>query len=240
VTTLRPRLQAWLAPADTAFVTSEGVTLGITYFTVGLTVAVLHVTEGTTPLVMLASVFLVNSVTPTLAYAAVAEAGGSLWTGIVSGWLASSRFGLFAAAIAPRLWRSRARRAVAAHMMFDPNVAIARREPTDERVRRVFVAASAWMVVPWWIGGSLGIVVGDRLGDPDRFGFDVVFPATLLAILWPALRDRSNRWLAGLAVVLALALVEPAPGGVPVLAAAAVSLLALRGVETGDTEGAPC
>ena len=93
------QLRSVLLPANTQFTSGEAVTLGFTYFTVGLTVAVLHVTDGAAPWVMIASIFLVNSVTPTLAYAAVTAAGGSTVAGVLSGWLVATRFGLFAAAI---------------------------------------------------------------------------------------------------------------------------------------------
>lgn len=221
-------LKDWALPATTSFSSGEAITLGFTYFTVGLTVAVLHVTDGTSPMVMIASVFLVNSVTPTLAYAAVTAAGGSAVSGVLSGWLVSTRFGLFAAAIAPRLWPSKARRAVAAHVAFDPNVALAQRESDDENARRVYVAASIWLCVPWWIGGVLGVIIGERLGDPSTLGLDAVFPAALLAIIWPQLRDRALAPIALLATIVALVLVEPAPGGVPVLVAAFAALLTLR------------
>ncbi len=222
------QLVEWALPSDTLFSRGEALTLGFAYFTIGFTVAVLHVTEGTSPLVMIGSVFLVNSVTPTLAFAAVTAAGGSTMSGIFSGWLVSSRFGLFAAAIAPRLWPSRAKRAVAAHAAFDPNVAMAQRETADSDARRVYVAASIWLCIPWWIGGSLGAVIGDRLGDANALGLDAVFPAALLAIIWPQLANRELLPIALIAAIVALALLEPSPGGVPVLVAACAALLAIR------------
>lgn len=218
----------WVLPTETGLAKTEAFTLGFTYFTVGFTVAVLHVTEGTSPLVMIGSVFLVNSVTPTLAFAAVAASGGSTTSGVLSGWLVSTRFGLFAAAIAPRLWPSRWRRAAAAHVAFDPNVALALREETDSDARRVFVAASIWLCVPWWVGGTLGALIGDQLGDANKLGLDAVFPAALLAIVWPQLRQRELLPIAISAAAIALLLLEPAPGGVPVLAGACAAVLALR------------
>ncbi|MFT7648311.1 MAG: putative branched-subunit amino acid permease [Candidatus Poriferisodalaceae bacterium] len=239
-------LRERVLPSATHFTTGEAITLAFAYFTVGLTVAVIHVTDGTSPLVMLGSILFVNAVTPTLAFAAVTASGGSTTAGVFSGWLVSTRFGLFAAAIAPRLWPSRAKRAVAAHVMFDPNVAMALRETEDEDARRVFTAAAFWLVVPWWVGGSLGILVGDRLTDPQALGLDAIFPAAMLAIVWPQLIQRRPMVLAALAAVIALALVEPAPGGVPVLVAASAALLAMRPTATPapdtdspDTDSAP-
>lgn len=226
--TLASRARDWVLPCNTRFTSGEAATLGFAYFTVGMTVAVLHVTDGTSPLVMIATIFLVNSVTPTLAYAAVSAAGGSTFAGVLSGWLVSTRFGLFAAAIAPRLWQSKLKRAAAAHVTFDPNVAMAQREDDDVDAQRVFAASAFWLVVPWWVGGSLGVFIGDRLVDPGALGLDAVFPAAMLAIVWPQLCERERLPIAILAVIAALVLVEPAPGGVPVLIAACAALLALR------------
>lgn len=235
----RTTVRDWVFPAGTTFTQTEAVTIGFAYFTVGFTVAVLHVTEGTSPLVMLAAVFLVNSVTPTLAYAAVTAAGGSTVAGVLSGWLVSTRFGLFAAAIAPRLWPSKIRRAAAAHTSFDPNVALAMRETDDIDAQRVFVAASFWLCVPWWISGSIGALVGSSLGDPATLGLDAVFPAVLLAIIFPQLRERAGLTMALVAAVAALVLVEITPGGVPVLAAAMASLLAYWAAEPNGASATP-
>lgn len=221
------QLRAWVLPEGTHFTGVEAATIGLAYFTVGLTVAVLHVTDGTHPMVMVASVFLVNSVTPTLAFAAITAAGGSTAAGLAGGLLASSRFGLFAAAIAPRLWPSKLRRAAAAHAAFDPNVALALREEDDLSAQKVYVAAGLWLCVPWWVGGVLGAFIGSRLGDPQTLGLDAVFPAVLLAIIWPQLNARRPVTIALVAAIIALVLVEPTPGGVPVLAAACAALLVI-------------
>jgi predicted branched-subunit amino acid permease len=225
--TLWGQLRGWALPSSTLFTPGEAATLGFTYFTVGLTVAVLHVTEGTTPWVMIGSVFLVNSVTPTLAYAAVTASGGSTISGVLSGWLVSTRFGLFAAAIAPRLWPSKAKRAMAAHVAFDPNVALAQREADDTSARAVYVAASIWLCVPWWIGGVLGVLIGERFPNPQTVGLDAVFPAALLGIIWPQLRQRRLLPIALVAGLASIILLEVTPGGVPVLVAAAAALLVL-------------
>ncbi|MFB0927139.1 MAG: AzlC family ABC transporter permease [Acidimicrobiales bacterium] len=221
-------VREWLFPTGTELTSGESLTIGLTYFTVGLTVAVLHVTDGTAPWVMIASVFIVNSVTPTLAYAAVTASGGSTAAGVLSGWLVSTRFGLFAAAIAPRLWRSKTKRAIAAHASFDPNVALAMREKDDDDARRVYLATSLWLCIPWWIGGIIGTLIGSGLSDPGALGLDAVFPAALIAIIWPQLAKADLRVIAATAVVIAIALLEATPGGVPVLAAAGAALLALR------------
>jgi len=218
-----------LGPDPNRLVLSRGdtATLAVTYFTAGLAVSVLHVTQGTDPLVVIAAAFIVNSATSTLAFAAVATTGGSTVAGVMSGWLVATRFGLFAAALGPRLWPQRWRRAVAAHMAFDPSVALALREHTDDQARQAFVAAGLWLCVPWWTSAVVGALIADQLGDTDALGFDVILPALLLAIVWPQLRERSGQVVAVTAVMLALGLVGFTPGGVPELAGGGAALLVL-------------
>lgn len=225
-----------MAPAATALQFSRGdaATLAVTYFTAGLAVSVLHVTQGTDPLVVIAAAFIVNSATSTLAFAAVATSGGSTTAAVLSGWLVATRFGLFAAALGPRLWPQRWRRALAAHMAFDPSVALALREDGDDASRSAFVHAGLWLCVPWWTSAVVGALVAERLGDTDAWGFDVILPALLLAIIWPQLRERSGRVVAAVAAVAALALVGATPGGVPELVGGTAALLAL----TDQTEAA--
>jgi branched chain amino acid efflux pump len=53
--------------------------------------------------------------------------------------------------------------------------------------------------------------------DTDAFGLDAAFPAVLLALVLPALRDRSTRKAAAIGVLVALAATPFLPAGLPVL-----------------------
>jgi len=215
-------------PADTQLTRGEAWTIGFTYFTLAITVSIVHSTAGTEPWVIVVATLMVNSATATLAYAAVTSAGGGTVAGVASGWLVSTRFGLMAAALGPRLWPSRWKRAIAAFGAFDPNVALAVREERDTDVRRVYVSVTLWLVLPWWVGAMLGILVGEQIGDPQRLGLDAMFPAMFVAILWPQLKTKTALTVGLLAVIVALTLVEPSPGGLPVLLAALAALLAVK------------
>lgn len=221
-----------LVPSGLAFSRGDAITLAFTYFTAGLAVSVLHVTQGTDPLVVVAAAFIVNSATSTLAFAAVATTGGSTVAGVLSGWLVATRFGLFTAALAPRLWPERWRRAAAAHLGFDPSVTLALREQSDDDARRAFVAAGLWLCIPWWTSAIVGVLIAEHLGDTDALGLDVVLPALLLAIVWPQLRQRSGQLVAGAAALIALTLVSFTPGGIPELAAGTAAFLVLRPPQT--------
>lgn len=60
-----------------------------------------------------------------------------------------------------------------------------------------------------WVGGSvLGVIAGDRLPDPERFGLDYALPAMFLALLVPQCGERpaliAALFSGGLSVALAL------------------------------------
>lgn len=228
-----------LVPSGVQFSGGDAATLAVTYFTAGLAVSVLHVTQGSDPLVVIAAAFIVNSATSTLAFAAVTTTGGSTLAGVASGWLVATRFGLFAAALGPHLWPERWRRALASHLAFDPSVALALREEDDNGARRAFLAAGLWLCVPWWTAAVIGSLVADRLGDTDALGFDAILPALLLAIIWPQLRDRPGQVVATASVIVALGLVGFTPGGVPELAGGAAALLMLARSPSPATEEGP-
>ncbi|MEC9059835.1 MAG: AzlC family ABC transporter permease [Actinomycetota bacterium] len=222
-------------PEATSLTVGEAWTIAFTYFTVAITVSLVHSTAGTPAWVIVAATLLVNSATATLAYAAVTAAGGSAVAGVVGGCLTASRFGVLAAALAPRLWPQRWKRAVAAFAAFDPNIALADRERKDSDARRVYIAMSLWLVLPWWLGASIGVVIGDWISDPKALGMDAMFPALFVALIRPQLTTNNARLIAVSGACVALALVEVLQGGLPVLVAALPALLALRSRENGAT-----
>src|SRR5919112_1258736 len=79
--------------------------------------------------------------------------------------------------------------------------------------------------VAWIAGTAIGALGGNFIGDPERLGLDVIFPAFFLALLAEELRGGRAVAVAIIAAALSLALVPFAPPGVPVLATSAAVLL---------------
>ena len=67
----------------------------------------------------------------------------------------------------------------------------------------------------------VGALIGDLLGDPQRYGLDAAAAAAFCALLWPRLRNGETRAVAGVAALAALLVAPHAPAGVPVLVAGA-------------------
>jgi predicted branched-subunit amino acid permease len=86
-------------------------------------------------------------------------------------------------------------------------------------------------------GTAIGVFAGDLIGDPEKLGLDVLFPAFFLALLLRGeLREgRLAVVTALLGAAIGLALTPVTPAGVPVIAASAAALIGLR----RGTEGTP-
>lgn len=163
------------------------------------------------------------------AVAAVLGAGGAVIPAIVAAVLLNARFLPMGVAIAPFLRGGSMRRALEGQAVIDASWALANRG--GGRFDREFLIGATIPQYAAWVGGTaVGVLAGDFVGDPERLGLDVIFPAFFLALLVAELRGgRRAVAVALLGAALSLALVPIAPPGVPVIAACAAALLGLRG-----------
>src|ERR671915_232569 len=141
------------------------------------------------------------------AVAAVLGAGGGAVAAIIAAVLLNARFGPMGVAVAPYLKGGPLRRALEGQAVVDASWALASRG--DGRFDREYMIGATLPQVTAWIGGTIvGVLGGDFIGDPERLGLDVIFPAFFLALLAEELRSgRQAVVVALIAAVLALALV---------------------------------
>lgn len=163
------------------------------------------------------------------AVAAVLGAGGAVVPAIVAAVLLNARFLPMGVAIAPFLKGGPLRRALEGQAVVDASWALA--NCGGGRFDREFMIGATFPQYATWVGGTvIGVLAGDFVGDPERLGLDVIFPAFFLALLVSELR---GGWrvvaVALLGAALALALVPVAPAGVPLIAACVAALLGLWG-----------
>lgn len=161
------------------------------------------------------------------AVAAVLGAGGGAVAAILAAVLLNARFGPMGVAVARSLKGGPLRRALEGQAVVDASWALASRG--GGRFDREFmIGATIVQGVAWIVGTAAGALGGDFIGDPERLGLDVIFPAFFLVLLVEELRNPRTVVVALIAAVLALALVPFVPPGVPVIAACAAALLGLR------------
>jgi predicted branched-subunit amino acid permease len=163
--------------------------------------------------------------------AVVASGGGAVSAGATA-LLLGTRNTLYGLRLAPLLaWRGW-RRVLGAHVLIDESTAMSVTRETTAAARLGFLTTGVSIFVLWNLATLAGAVAGNAIGDPRTYGLDAAVGAAFLALLWPRLKGRRNQLIAAAAAAVALATVPLVPAGVPVLAAAAVALLA--GVLTKD------
>jgi Predicted branched-chain amino acid permease (azaleucine resistance) len=110
-------------------------------------------------------------------------------------------------------------------VIIDETTAVATAQPNPQAVRAGFWATAISLFTVWNLATLLGALGASRLGDPDTYGLDVVGPAAFLALLWPRLRaGATERRVALLAAVVAVATTPLLPPGIPVMLAALAAL----------------
>jgi 4-azaleucine resistance transporter AzlC len=218
-------------PAPPAASFRAGLRAGVPYAIAGAVVAlsfgVLARQAGFSAIGAIVMSGIVFAGSAQFAAVAIIAGGGGVGAAIGAAALMNSRFLSMGAALAPSLSGRALQRAAQGQTVVDASWAMANRG--DGRFDRHFLfGASAVQYVTWMIGTTVGAVGGRGLGDPRALGLDAIFPAFFLALLVPELRDRRSRGVALGGALIALALVPPAPPGVPVLAASAAALVGLR------------
>jgi len=164
------------------------------------------------------------------AVAAVLGAGGGVFAAIAAAVLLNARFLPMGVAVAPFLKGGPLRRALEGQAIIDPSWSLASRG--GGRFDREFmIGATVPQFAAWIVGTVVGVLADDVVGDVERLGLDVIFPAFFLALLVVELRSGGKRAIAAAAIAAALAaaLVPFAPPGVPVIAACVAALVGLRG-----------
>ncbi|MFC4064105.1 AzlC family ABC transporter permease [Actinoplanes subglobosus] len=146
-------------------------------------------------------------------------AAGNPIAAVLAGLLLNARhlpFGLAVADTIGSRWRDRL---VGSHLMTDEAVAFALAESGPAARRRVYWLVGVSLFAAWNIGVVLGVLLGGATGDPAALGLDAAFPAGLIALILPSLRDRETRLVALTGAALAVLLTPVLPAGLPVMAA---------------------
>ncbi len=119
----------------------------------------------------------------------------------------------------------RARRLLGSHVMNDESVVFALAQEDLPRQRAAYWTCGLGVLLCWPAGAILGALIGSMIGNTNAFGLDAMFPAVILALIMPALRDRVTVRAALAGAAIALAATPFLPAGLPVL-------LSLAGVLT--------
>lgn len=149
----------------------------------------------------------------------VIAAGGGPIAAVVGGLVLNARHLPYGLALGEIIGRGPLRRLLGSHLLIDESTAFAMAQRDPDRARAAYWASGIALFVAWNLGTVAGVLVGGVVGDPTAFGLDALFPAALLALLLPSLRERAVLRPVLLGAAVALAAAPFVPAGVPVLLA---------------------
>jgi 4-azaleucine resistance transporter AzlC len=189
---------------------------------VGVSFGAISVAGGLPVWVPVAMSLLVYAGSAQFSAVGVLLAGGGPLAAAATGLLLNTRTAAFSLAVADVIGRGRLARLLGAHLITDETVAFALAQPDPARRRAAFWISGLGLFAVWNLGVLAGALAGGAMGDTAAYGLDAAFPAVLVALVLPALRETpAVRRPALLGAGLALAVTPVVPAGVPVLVALA-------------------
>lgn len=136
---------------------------------------------------------------------------------VLGGLLLNARhfpFGMAVADVLGARWRNRL---VGSHILIDESVAFALAQRDPRLRRQAYWMTGLTLFVCWNTGTVAGLLLGNAVGDPATIGLDAAFPAGLLALILPGLRDAAARRVAIIGAAVAVLTTPLLPAGLPVL-----------------------
>ncbi|MGX9273861.1 AzlC family ABC transporter permease [Pantoea ananatis] len=183
---------------------------------VGLSYGSLAIADGFPFWVPLALSTLVLAGASEFLFIGIVAGGGSPLTAAAAGLLVNARhlpFGIAVKDLVGSGWRG----ALGCHIMNDESVVFGISQPQLAQRRSAFWLCGIGIGLIWPFTVMLGAAIGQFIPNISVIGLDAVFPAILIALIFPALRKPRTRIPAATGAVLSLAVTPFVPAGMPVL-----------------------
>lgn len=195
----------------------QSLSVGIATGAYGISFGALGVASGLSTLQTVALSILLFSGGSQFAVVGILGAGGTGSAAVATSTLLGVRNGLYALQTSRILEVHGLRQLLAAHVTIDESTAVAVGQEDRRAGRLGFWVTGLAVFVFWNLMTLVGALVGNALGDPQRWGLDAAAAAAFTALLWPRLRSRDAAATMVLAVAIALLTSPLLPVGVPVI-----------------------
>ncbi len=215
-----------LAPERRTAVLRQAAAVGLATGLYGVSFGALSTAAGLGFWTTMALSLLLFSGGSQFAFVGVVGAGGAPAVAVATSTLLGVRNGLYGMQVARWLHASGLRRLVGAQLTIDESTAVGLAQSEPAARRHGFWTTGIAVYACWNAMTAVGALVGDRLGDPRRYGLDAMAAGAFVALLWPRLRAREPQAVALVAALVAVLGVPVLPAGLPVLAAGAVAVVA--------------
>jgi 4-azaleucine resistance transporter AzlC len=194
---------------------------------IGVSYGAIAVTYGFPLWVPVVTALLVLAASSEFLFIGIIAAGGSPIAAVLAGLLVNARHLSYGLAI-PDVIEPGWRRVAMTHLMNDESVVLALAQPDPARKRAAYWLCGIGMLICWPGGALAGALVGNAVHNTDALGLDAMFPAVILALILPALRDRGTGHAALAGAAIALATTPFLPSGLPELLALAGLAFSVR------------
>lgn len=191
---------------------------------VGLSYGSLAAAEGFPLWVPLMLSTLVLAGASEFLFIGIVAGGGSPITAAAAGLLVNARHLPFGIAVKDLVGRG-GRSLLGCHIMNDESVVFGISQSQLAQRRAAYWVCGLGIFTIWPLSVISGAYLGRFIPDVSVIGLDAVFPAILIALIFPALRQRRTRLPAMIGTALSVGVTPFVPAGMPVL----FSLLGLLG-----------
>ena len=195
---------------------------------IGLSYGAIAVASGFPLWVPAAQSVLVLAGASEFLFIGIVAAGGSPLAAAAAGLLVNARHLPYGLALPDVTGPGLAGRLLGSHVMNDESVVFTLAQEGLPRKRAAYWACGLGVLLCWPAGAVLGALIGGMIGNTGAFGLDAMFPAVILALIVPALRDRVMLRAALTGAAIALAATPFLPAGLPVLLALAGVLAVIK------------
>lgn len=170
-------------------------------------------------------------------FVGIIAGGGGILAALLPALLVNTRHIPFGFAVGEVLGSGWLRRIVGTHVMVDESVAFALAQKDPRRRRQAYWLSGLGLFVCWNVGVVLGTIGGTLLSDTNALGLDAAFPAVLLALVLPSLKDGRTRRAVLTGATAALVVAPFVPAGLAVLAGLIGVLAGLERTREATREG---
>jgi predicted branched-subunit amino acid permease len=167
----------------------------------------------------------------------VVDGGGAAISGAATAVLLGARNAFYGLRLTQLLEVRGARKLVAAQLVIDESSAMAVGQEGRRAARVAFWATGVAIYLFWNLVTLAGALGAEALSDPGVLGLDAAAPAAFLALIAPRVREREPFLIALASAGVALAVTPLVAPGIPVLAAAAVAVVAGLALGGGEAPG---
>ncbi|HHR6043777.1 TPA: AzlC family ABC transporter permease [Providencia alcalifaciens] len=190
----------------------------ITDLIVGISYGALAHSQGFDWWVPLVLSILVLAGASEFLFIGVVFSGGSPISAALAGLLVNSRHIPFSFAVSELAGKG-PKALLGYHIMNDESVVFGLAQESQQEKTAAFWLCGLGILICWPVGVIIGEILGSFIQDTHALGMDVMFPAIILALSLPALKDKRLRLAAIIGAVIAMVTTPVLPAGIPVLLA---------------------